>query len=125
MRSCPGTWHLTASPFVCRLATQAYKQKMGDAYAPTLTATTKSLGADGVEIRIQDNGPGMPDEVKAKIFEPFFTTKATGEGTGLGLSMTYDIVAQMHGGSLDVETAPGEGACFIITLPRKMPTHAA
>ncbi len=106
-------------------ATHAYKQKQGDTYAPSLTATTKSLGADGVEIRIQDNGPGMPDEVKAKIFEPFFTTKPTGEGTGLGLSMTYDVVAQMHGGSLEVETAPGEGACFIITLPRKMPAQAA
>lgn len=105
-------------------ATHEYKQKEGDAYAPSLIVTTKSLGADGVEIRIRDNGPGMPDDVKSKIFEPFFTTKATGEGTGLGLSMTYDIVAQMHGGSLDVETALGEGACFIIRLPRKMPAQA-
>ena len=64
-----------------------------------------------------DNGPGIPDDVKSKIFEPFFTTKPTGSGTGLGLSMSYDIITKGHGGSLDVESVEGDGATFIITLP--------
>ena len=105
-------------------ATHALKQQKGDAYSPMLEVSTKSLGAAGVEIRIQDNGPGMPEAVRKRIFEPFFTTKPTGEGTGLGLSMTHDIVVQMHGGNLQVETAPGDGAAFIITLPRRMPAQA-
>src|SRR6266404_1998407 len=67
---------------------------------------TKNLG-DKVEIRIRDNGTGIPEEVRDKIFNPFFTTKPTGEGTGLGLSMSYDIVVKQHGGSIDVETEPG------------------
>ena len=71
----------------------------------------------GVEIRISDNGPGIPDEVKSKIFEPFFTTKPTGSGTGLGLSMSYDIVTKGHNGSLDVESGVGEGTILIVRLP--------
>ncbi len=70
-----------------------------------------------VEIRVADNGPGIPEEVRAKIFEPFFTTKPTGQGTGLGLSISYDIVTQGHGGTLTVESAEGEGATFVITVP--------
>ncbi len=72
---------------------------------------------NGVEIRVEDNGPGMSMEVKAKVFEPFFTTKPTGSGTGLGLSLSYDIVTQGHGGTLSVDSEEGKGASFCITLP--------
>jgi two-component system, NtrC family, sensor kinase len=82
-----------------------------------VTAATKNLG-DRVEIRIRDNGTGIPDEVKEKIFNPFFTTKPSGEGTGLGLSMSHDIIVKQHGGSIDVETAPGSFTEFKIVLPR-------
>jgi signal transduction histidine kinase len=70
-----------------------------------------------VTIRVQDNGTGMSPEVQAKIFQPFFTTKPTGEGTGLGLSLSYDIVTKGHGGNLTVESQPGQGTEFTITLP--------
>jgi len=91
------------------------------ARVPTVTVTTRR--ADGhVEIRVSDNGPGIPADIREKIFEPFFTTKPTGRGsTGLGLSLSYDIVAQGHGGTLTVESVPGEGATFVVTLPV---THA-
>ena len=82
-----------------------------------LTATTKDLG-DNIEIRIRDNGTGIPDEVKVKIFNPFFTTKPAGEGTGLGLSMSHDIIVKQHGGKIDVETEPGQFTEFRIVLPR-------
>ena len=82
-----------------------------------LTATTKDLG-DKIEIRIRDNGTGIPDEVKVKIFNPFFTTKPAGEGTGLGLSMSHDIIVKQHGGKIDVETEPGQFTEFRIVLPR-------
>ena len=84
---------------------------------PTLTATTKNLG-DRVEIRVRDNGTGIPPEVKEKMFNPFFTTKPAGEGTGLGLSMSHDIIVKQHGGAIDVETKPGEFTEFRIVLPR-------
>jgi two-component system NtrC family sensor kinase len=71
-----------------------------------------------VEIRIRDNGTGIPDEVKEKMFNPFFTTKPAGEGTGLGLSMSHDIVVKQHGGRIEVETAPGQFTEFTIILPR-------
>jgi signal transduction histidine kinase len=74
---------------------------------------------DGVQIRIHDNGTGIPDHVRRKIFEPFFTTKPTGEGTGLGMSMTYDIIVHTLGGKLDVETKEGEFTEFTILLPFK------
>jgi signal transduction histidine kinase len=86
-------------------------------FEPTLIATTKSLG-NRVEIRIRDNGTGIPLAVKEKMFNPFFTTKPAGEGTGLGLSMSHDIVVKQHGGKIDVETEPGSFTEFIITLPR-------
>lgn len=83
---------------------------------PTVSVATERK--DGiVEVRIGDNGPGIPDHVKARIFEPFFTTKPTGKGTGLGLSMSYDIVTKGHGGTLDVESEDGEGATFVVRLP--------
>ncbi len=88
-------------------------------YVPTVTVSTRQL-AGQVEIRVSDNGPGIPAEVKDKIFEPFFTTKPTGKGnTGLGLSLSYDIVTQGHGGTLEVQGSEGEGATFIITLPHE------
>jgi two-component system, NtrC family, sensor kinase len=89
----------------------------GSDYEPTLTASTKNLG-DRVEIRIRDNGTGMPLEVKEKIFNPFFTTKPAGEGTGLGLSISHDIIVKQHGGSIEVDTQPGEFTEFTIILPR-------
>jgi two-component system, NtrC family, sensor kinase len=89
----------------------------GGDYVPTLAASTKSLG-DRVEIRIRDNGTGIPTEVKEKMFNPFFTTKPAGEGTGLGLSISHDIVVKQHGGSIEVDTQPGEFTEIRIILPR-------
>ena len=86
-------------------------------FEPVLRAATRNLG-EAVEIRIRDNGTGIPPEVREKMFNPFFTTKPTGEGTGLGLSMTHDIVVKQHGGKIDVETEPGVFTEFIIILPR-------
>ena len=93
------------------------KEAASDGFEPLLTATTKNLGSK-VEIRIRDNGTGIPAEVKEKMFNPFFTTKPAGEGTGLGLSMSHDIIVKQHGGKIDVETEPGAFTEFIITLPR-------
>ena len=86
-------------------------------YEPTVAASTRDLG-DQIEIAIRDNGIGIPDDVKAKIFNPFFTTKPAGEGTGLGLSLSYDIVVKQHGGTLEVSTEPGAFTRFAIVLPR-------
>jgi two-component system NtrC family sensor kinase len=86
-------------------------------YEPTLVAATRNLG-DRVEIRIRDNGTGMPLEVKEKIFNPFFTTKPAGEGTGLGLSISHDIIVKQHGGSIEVDTQPGEFTEIRVILPR-------
>jgi two-component system, NtrC family, sensor kinase len=93
------------------------KAKDGDGYEPTLAASTRNLG-DRVEIRIRDNGTGIPPEVKEKMFNPFFTTKPAGEGTGLGLSISHDIIVKQHGGTIEVDTQPGEFTEFRITLPR-------
>ena len=87
-----------------------------DTYHPTVWLITKQH-ADHLEIRVQDNGSGNPEAVQRKIFQPFFTTKPTGEGTGLGLSLSYDIITKGHRGTLAVETTPGEQTTFIITLP--------
>ncbi|MGB8074982.1 MAG: ATP-binding protein, partial [Pseudolabrys sp.] len=89
----------------------------GGEYEPTLAATTKNLG-DRVEIRIRDNGTGIPSDVKEKMFNPFFTTKPAGEGTGLGLSISHDIIVKQHGGSIEVDTRPGEFTEIRIILPR-------
>ena len=86
-------------------------------YEPTLTATTRSLG-DSVEIRIRDNGTGIQAEVRDKLFNPFFTTKPPGEGTGLGLSLSHDIIVKQHGGSIEVDTQPGEFTELTIVSPR-------
>jgi two-component system, NtrC family, sensor kinase len=95
----------------------------GDDFEPVLSATTKSLG-DSVEIRIRDNGTGIPPQVKEKIFNPFFTTKPAGEGTGLGLSISHDVIVKQHGGSIEVDTEPGEFTEFRIVLPRGAATIA-
>ncbi|MBR1199819.1 GAF domain-containing protein [Bradyrhizobium sp. AUGA SZCCT0274] len=86
-------------------------------FDPVLIAATRDLG-DAVEIRIRDNGIGIPSEVKDKMFNPFFTTKPAGEGTGLGLSMSHDIIVKQHGGTIDVDTEPGQFTEFRIVLPR-------
>jgi signal transduction histidine kinase len=95
------------------------KESSNGDFEPTLSASTKNLG-NRVEIRIRDNGTGIPQEVKEKMFNPFFTTKPAGEGTGLGLSMSHDIVVKQHGGKIDVKTEPGVFTEFVITLPRKL-----
>ena len=88
-------------------------------FEPTLRLSTRGLG-DQVEIRVRDNGTGIQAEVRDKIFEPFFTTKPAGEGTGLGLSLSYDIVVKQHGGQLSVDSEPRNFTEFTITLPRQM-----
>ena len=99
------------------------KMENGDSgFDPVLVATTRDRG-DTVEIRIRDNGTGIPAEVKEKMFNPFFTTKPAGEGTGLGLSMSHDIIVKQHGGTIDVETEPGQFTEFTIVLPRT--SHSA
>jgi signal transduction histidine kinase len=105
-------------------ATKRKGQADRDGYEPTLAAATKNLG-DSVEIRIRDSGIGIPPEVKEKIFNPFFTTKPAGEGTGLGLSLSYDIVVKQHGGSIEVDTQPGEFTEFKVILPRIAATSKA
>jgi signal transduction histidine kinase len=98
-------------------ATKRKAEADDETFEPALSATTRSLG-NRVEIRIRDNGTGIPPEVREKIFNPFFTTKPAGEGTGLGLSMSHDIIVKQHGGSINVETERGVFTEFIITLPR-------
>jgi signal transduction histidine kinase len=106
---------------VLNLITNAFyavdeKKKAGaENYEPTVTVSTKKEG-NKLEIKVADNGNGIPEEVKDKIFQPFFTTKPTGEGTGLGLSLSYDIV-KAHGGELKVETRENEGTEFLIQMP--------
>jgi signal transduction histidine kinase len=91
--------------------------KGGDGFEPLVTATTRG-GADHVEIRIRDNGIGIAADVREKMFNPFFTTKPAGEGTGLGLSMSHDIIVKQHGGMIEVDTEPGEFTEFTVKLPR-------
>ncbi len=98
------------------------KKKSGvDGYEPTVTIATRYIqppsGGRAVEIKVSDNGGGIPQKALDKIFQPFFTTKPTGQGTGLGLSLSYDIVTKGHGGELKVETKEGDGTTFIIILP--------
>ena len=92
----------------------------GDAgFVPTLKVTTRDAG-EAVEIRVRDNGTGIPAEIRDKLFQPFFTTKPTGEGTGLGLSITYDIVTKQHGGTITVDSEVDAFTEFVVTLPRQM-----
>jgi signal transduction histidine kinase len=92
------------------------KQQNPSGYEPMVTVSTHKSGGK-VEIRVADNGNGIPLKVLDKIYQPFFTTKPSGQGTGLGLSMSYEIVTKSHGGELKVETKEGEGAEFTIVLP--------
>jgi len=92
------------------------KRQQGDNYEPMVTVSTRK-GKEKVEIEVRDNGNGIPQKVLDKIFQPFFTTKPAGQGTGLGLSLSYDIITKGHGGELKVETKEGEGSVFIISLP--------
>ena len=86
-------------------------------FEPTLKVSTREI--DGaVEIRVRDNGIGVPPEIKDRLFQPFFTTKPPGEGTGLGLSMSYDIITQQHGGGISVDSKVGEYSEFTVRLPR-------
>jgi signal transduction histidine kinase len=98
-------------------ATRRRAETNCERYEPTVTASTKSLG-DRVEIRIRDNGTGITPDVKEKMFNPFFTTKPTGEGTGLGLSISHDIIVKQHGGSIEVDSQPGEFTEIRVILPR-------
>ena len=95
---------------------QKKKEQHPEDYEPTVTVTTRKEG-NNVQIAVKDNGDGIPGAIKEKIFQPFFTTKPTGQGTGLGLSMSYDIVTKGHGGELKVSTKEGEGTSFTIVLP--------
>jgi two-component system NtrC family sensor kinase len=105
-------------------ATKRKEGPNGGSYEPTLAVVTKNLG-DRVEIRIRDNGTGIPPEARDKLFNPFFTTKPAGEGTGLGLSISHDIIVKQHGGSIEVDTQPGEFTEFRIVLPRIAASLAA
>jgi signal transduction histidine kinase len=92
------------------------EKQAGENYEPTVTVTTKRAG-DKITVTVKDNGHGIPQKVLDKIFQPFFTTKPAGQGTGLGLSLSYDIVTKAHGGEFTVETKEGEGTVFIISIP--------
>ncbi|MFK5880351.1 MAG: ATP-binding protein, partial [Flavobacteriaceae bacterium] len=85
-------------------------------FKPLVIVSTKKL-KDQVLISVEDNGPGIPKDIKEKIFQPFFTTKPTGKGTGLGLSLAYDIITQGHGGAIELDTTPGKGTKFSIYIP--------
>ena len=85
---------------------------------PSVSVTTQQID-NQIIIKVKDNGLGMPESVRAKVFQPFFTTKPTGQGTGLGLSLAYDIVTKGHGGTLEVESTEGVGTEFIISIPFK------
>lgn len=94
------------------------KQEENGTFTPELRVQTRH-DDNGITVRIRDNGRGMPEEVVTNVFDPFFTTKPAGEGTGLGLSIAYDIIVQDHGGSIDIDTKPGEFTEFIIRIPKK------
>ncbi|HPH21374.1 MAG TPA: ATP-binding protein, partial [Haliscomenobacter sp.] len=93
------------------------KAKQGiEGYQPSVTINSRKL-ENAIEISVKDNGNGIPDAIHEKIFQPFFTTKPTGQGTGLGLSLAYDIVTKGHGGSLEMDSQPGKGSSFTMVLP--------
>ncbi len=98
-------------------ANKRLRENGDGAFRPTLIVATSELG-NAIEVRVRDNGTGIPPDIRDKLFQPFFTTKPTGEGTGLGLSISYDIVTQQHGGTIEVESEVGEFTEFTIRLPR-------
>lgn len=93
------------------------RQALDGCEHPRLKVTTRSVG-DGVEIRVGDNGPGIPAEIKSRVMDPFFTTKPPGEGTGLGLSISFGILRE-HGGALELESEPGSGTEVVMHFPRE------
>jgi signal transduction histidine kinase len=97
-------------------AVQQRKGQLNGNYEPEVSVSTKR-DSDHLLITVQDDGIGMPEHVVNKVFQPFFTTKPTGEGTGLGLSLSYDIVTKGHDGTLSVQSKEGEGAAFVVMLP--------
>jgi signal transduction histidine kinase len=99
-----------------RNAAQALQRQTERSGPPRITVRTRRH-AEGVHIEVQDNGPGMDEAVRVRVFEPFFTTRPVGEGTGLGLSVSYFIIKDEHGGEMSAASRPGEGATFTITLP--------
>ena len=99
-------------------ATKRQRDEAEPDFRPALNVTTRDLGK-AVEIRVRDNGTGIPPEIRDKLFQPFFTTKPTGEGTGLGLSISWDIVTQQHDGTIAVDSRAGEFTEFTIHLPRR------
>jgi PAS domain S-box-containing protein len=99
-------------------ANKRVRENGDGSFRPSLAVATRDLG-DAVEVRIRDNGTGIPAEIRDKLFQPFFTTKPTGEGTGLGLSISYDIITQQHGGTITVESEPGSFTEFTVRLPRQ------
>jgi signal transduction histidine kinase len=105
-------------------ANKRRREASNGAFKPVLTVTTRDLG-EAVEVRVRDNGIGIPTEIRDKLFQPFFTTKPTGEGTGLGLSISYDIVTQQHGGTIKVASEVGAFTEFTVRLPRRFAMSAA
>jgi two-component system NtrC family sensor kinase len=105
-------------------ATKRQREGGDPEFKPTLKVSTRDFG-DAVEVRIRDNGTGIPPEYRDRLFQPFFTTKPTGEGTGLGLSISYDIVTQLHGGTITVDSRVGEFTEFAVRLPRTHQTTMA
>jgi signal transduction histidine kinase len=100
-------------------ATNKRQREMNDAdFRPTVAVITRDLG-DAVEVRVRDNGGGIPAEIRDKLFQPFFTTKPTGEGTGLGLSISYEIVTNQHRGTIEISSIVGEFTEFTVRLPRR------
>jgi signal transduction histidine kinase len=98
-------------------ANKRWHETADAAFRPVLKVATRDLG-NAIEVRVRDNGTGIPPELHDRLFQPFFTTKPTGEGTGLGLSISYDIVTQQHGGTIAVDSRVGEFTEFTIRLPR-------
>jgi signal transduction histidine kinase len=96
------------------------KKRVGGAFAPTVEVSSRDRG-DHIEIRVRDNGDGIPEAIRARIFEPFFTTKPPGAGTGLGLSLSHDIVVGEHRGELRAESREGEWTEFIVMIPKAAP----
>jgi signal transduction histidine kinase len=100
-------------------ALDALEERIGDNNSPTICIKTELVGCKQVKISISDNGKGIPENIKTRLFDPFFTTKPVGKGTGMGLSISYQIVVEKHCGSLDCISAPGEGTEFAIAIPMK------
>jgi len=100
------------------LAVRDRRTAEGEGYVPAIRVATRRRGGR-VEVRVEDNGPGVPDDARERVFEPFFTTRPPGQGTGLGLSVSHEIIVGGHGGMLNLESAPDGGAAFVITLPAR------